>query len=110
MSRSTLLLVTILILSPAIFLAGCASAGSRMVRAVSPEGRPSRHLLFNPERTSAAPCDVVRSDWPSTFVAERHSEEMTFQETVIDRQGRFGREQDSYYRRVRAVRTGRLIR
>ena len=105
-----MLVVTILILSPAIFLAGCASAGSRMGRAVSPEGRPSRHLLFNPERTPAATYHVARSDWPSTFVAERQSEEMTLKETVIDRQGRFGRDQDFYYRRVRAVRTSRLIR
>ena len=103
-------MVTILILAPAIFLAGCASAGSRMVRVAPPEYLPSRHLLFNPERTPAATYHVARSDWPSTFVAERQSEEVTFQETVIDRQGRFGRDQDSYYRRVRAVRTSRLIR
>ena len=85
---------------------GCAAKEPR----VSWRPIPDSHLLFNPERTASAPPDNYRADWPVVLSGQPDREEIEYRETIIDRQGHFGRNSDYHLRRFDSVRTGRVRR
>ncbi len=69
------------------------------------------HLIFNPEWTGLPSVDSMRSDWPSSVGHQAFGEDVWYEETIVDRQGRFGHsDHRDYYRRFTAVRTGRAGR
>jgi len=54
--------------------------------------------------------DLTRSDWPVAAAFEHQREELYYRETIVDRQGRFGANQDYGYRRFDSTRMGRTRR
>ncbi|MFH1110838.1 MAG: hypothetical protein V1790_16820 [Planctomycetota bacterium] len=53
---------------------------------------------------------VARTDWPATAGLDSQREEITYRETIIDRQGRSWFDEDFTYRRFDSTRTGRTTR
>jgi hypothetical protein len=95
-------LAAILLLFASLAFCGCAASVCRVV----PQSPVSTHLIFNPERTGVPPRDMTRADWPATPAYAHGAEQVEYRETIIDRQGRFGADQDRLYRRFESVRTG----
>ena len=87
-------------------LSGCQTPPHRPPAAVN----TGKNLLFNPECTTDSSADVARADWPATTAFDHQREEFSYRETIIDRQGRFGANQDYAYRRFDSTRTGRTRR
>lgn len=96
----------LMLLAPPV-LVGCSAPATS-----APSSRASvRHVIFNPEWTKIPSLSFVRTDWPSTFVFSHVGESIDYKETILDWQGRFGRNLDqTYYRRFASVRTGRARR
>jgi hypothetical protein len=67
----------------------------------------ANNLLFNPQWTIDPGYDLARSDWPVATVFEHQREKFSYRETIVDRQTRFGTDQDFYSRRFDSTRTGR---
>ncbi len=96
----------LLLLAPFI-AAGC----SVPMRSVRLPGIKCTSTIFNPEWTGLPVSSVPRTDWPSTIAYSDFGEEITYRETIIDWQGRFGGTRDQlYYRRFDSIRTGRARR
>ena len=74
--------------------------------------RAETHLLFNPKGTidSSFEAVVVRADWPATAGLDRPREEISYRETIMDRQGRSWLDEGFTYRRFDSTRTGRTTR
>ena len=85
---------------------GCA----RLERHTFTRSVPAKDLLFSPPWTGLSTVNVARSAWPSTVASQPIGEIVDYQETIIDRQGWIGVQQDFYYRRFDAIRTGRSYR
>ena len=86
--------------------AGCA----RPERVTFARSVPVKDLLFSPSWTGLPTMNVPRSAWPSTLAAQTAGEIVDYQETIIDRQGWNHLQQDFYYRRFDAIRSGRSYR
>ena len=86
--------------------AGCA----RPERVTFARSVPVKDLLFSPSWTGLPTMNVPRSAWPSTLAAQTAGELIDYQETIIDRQGWNHLQQDFYYRRFDAIRSGRSYR
>lgn len=84
---------------------GCAPCQKRETLQARPLMRPS-NLIFNAESAPHAIEIVARSDWPSTFVADRGLDETAFRETIRDRQGISFNDQYQFRRHFTSVRTG----
>ena len=95
-----LLIVTITV------AAGCG----RPERDTFARSGPAKDLLFSPPWTGLSTVNVARSAWPSTVASQPIGEIVDYQETIIDRQGWIVVQQDFYYRRFDAIRTGRSYR
>jgi len=70
------------------------------------------HLIFNSACSSYSGLDtaVARADWPATTGLDHQREEISYRETIIDRQGRSWFDEDLTYRRFDSTRTGRTTR
>jgi hypothetical protein len=86
--------------------AGCA----RPQRDTLARSGPAKDLLFSPSWTGLSTVNVARSAWPSTVASQAIGEIVDYQETIIDRQGWTDSQQDFYYRRFDAIRSGRSHR
>jgi len=87
-------------------LSGCASAVHRR----SAKFLPESFLVFNPAESEIPLQDYPRSDWPSVIAPNQPVEFITFQEFIIDDQGRYFGRSDNYRRRFESVRIGRSVR
>jgi len=87
-------------------LVGCVAPGVQRPVALA----DARCLLFNPVVTATDPTTLTRVDWPSAEAFEHQRETFAYREVILDRQGRFGVDQDQLYRRFDSVRTGRTQR
>lgn len=87
---------------------GCAGS----LRPTPPLRYTASHLIFNPVCSlySGSDTAVARSDWPSTAGLDHQREEISYRETIIDRQGRSWFDEDFTYRRFDSTRTGRTTR
>ena len=85
---------------------GCARGPS--VR-LSPGPRYA-NLIYNPDSTGVPVYEVGRSEWPATIASDLPTEEISYQEVIYDRQGRFGIIDDNYDRRFDSVRFGHIRR
>ncbi|MBI4717890.1 MAG: hypothetical protein HY763_08820 [Planctomycetes bacterium] len=99
----------IVVLTMLLTVLGCAGKRPHAT------GHPARiaaapYLLFNPDPEAFPIVEYGRSDWPATSSFNELGEVVEYQETIIDRQGRFGIDQDLHYRRFDSVRTGRAYR
>ena len=102
MQTTKLMLIALAVVA----VVGCAADRRR----VSWRPIPDSHLIFNPERSTPAPPDNFRADWPVVLSGQPDGEEVEYRETIIDHQGRFGRNSDYHFRRFDSVRTGRVRR
>ncbi len=94
------------IILAATVVGGCAASSHHaFLRPI-----PDTHMIFNPERTAPARPDNFRTEWPMALSGQPGGEEIEFRETIIDRQGRFGRYSDYHFRRFHSVRTGHVRR
>jgi hypothetical protein len=87
---------------------GCAGS----LRPTPPLRNTASHLIFNPVCSLYSGLDtaVARADWPATAGLDHQREEISYRETIIDRQGRSWFDQDFTYRRFDSTRTGRTTR
>lgn len=104
MSRAILVLVLIL-MAALVFQTGCCAEAQKPPRIEY----SAKNLLFNPKCNMPAQ-DTIRADWPVTSTFEHQREQFTYRETIIDRQGRHGSNQDYFLRRFDSVRTGTTSR
>lgn len=86
----------------AIGCGGCSPCASKREIVHS---LPPRNLIFNPSWTGIGSFPVARSGWPDSVAYSHPFEEVYFQETRLDRQGRID-EDVSYYRRFDSIRFG----
>ncbi len=109
METKQITILVVLSLGAMIFMSGCAKPRRSNDRQV----RRSSHLVFNPSSTRIALADTPRADWPSTEAYEEYGEDIRYQETILDWQGRSGfgvNSDDQYYRRFQSTRKGRAGR
>jgi hypothetical protein len=87
---------------------GCAGA----LHHTPPLHNTASHLIFNPHGSLYSEFDtaVARTDWPATAGLDPEREELSYRETIIDRQGRSWLDADFTYRRFDSTRTGRTTR
>lgn len=87
---------------------GCA----RSLRPTPPLCNTASRLIFNPTCRFYSGLDtpVARADWPATAGLDHQREEISYRETIIDRQGRSWFDEDLTYRRFDSTRTGRTTR
>ena len=95
-----------LLIMTSTIAAGCA----RPERDALARSMPAKDLLFSPPWTGLSTVNVARSVWPSTVASQAIGEIVDYQETIIDRQGWIDLQQDFYYRRFDATRSGRSYR
>lgn len=68
-------------------------------------------LIFHPVQTPLAPVEPMRPDWPDVVAYDRPNEETVYQETIVDRQDRYGSGRDDrYLRRFESIRSGVIRR
>ncbi len=89
-----------------LVLVGCCA--HHPVRAVRVRAVPD--LLFGSECVASCLQDTARGDWPSTDGITNSGEQIDYEETIIDLQGRGFGSRDGLYRRFDSVRTGRGVR
>lgn len=68
------------------------------------------NLVFNPPGMEVFAADQPRTPWPSAFAYDDPGETIAYRETIMDRQGWFGAENDRPYRRFDSVRIGYVRR
>jgi hypothetical protein len=94
----------------AVLMPLCGCAGSLRPRPTL--RNTASHLIFNYTCSLYFGLDtaVARADWPSTAGLDRQREEISYRETIMDRQGRSWFDEDFTYRRFDSTRTGRTTR
>lgn len=87
---------------------GCAGA----LRPTPPLRNTVSRLIFNPVCSLYSGLDaaVARTDWPATTGLDHQREEISYRETIMDRQGRSWFDDGFTYRRFDSTRTGRTTR
>ena len=97
-------LVLAMLMSSAVW--GCSSTGHQPL----PTHVAEKNLIFNPDWTGLPVFNIARTAWPTTIGRWDTGEMIEYQETIVDRQGRFINQPDFHYRRFDSVRSGRLHR
>ena len=94
----------------AVLMPVCGCVGA--LRPTPPLRNTASRLIFNPVCSLYSGLDtaVARADWPATAGLDHQREEISYRETIMDRQGRSWFDEDFTYRRFDSTRTGRTTR